>query len=207
MNILWILLAKGGGVMIIILIASILALTIIIERAIYLFQYSKSSVPFLLVIKEKLRGIPSATRVEEAIQLCDNYSSPLSPLVKVVIKNRKDSREDIEKKVASESQKIIPRLERWLTSLSTIASISPLLGLLGTVIGMIRSFTVIARGDVASEALASGISQALYTTAFGLLVAIPCLVFYNFFSRKADQIINQMEIYSSELISYIKEQQ
>lgn len=195
---------KGGFVMIAILIASVFALMIIIERFIYFSQFRKRPTQFLMLIREKMKGEVSEQNTLEAFRICDDYKSPISVLIKSIIENRHYSKETIEKQIIADSQKIIPQLERWLIPLNTIASIAPLLGLLGTVIGMIRSFTVIARGDVASVALAGGISQALYTTASGLIVAIPCIIFYNFFAKKVANIVNEMEIYSQEFLNFIK---
>ena len=196
-------LAKGGIVMIAILSVSILALMIIIERLVYFSQFSRPD-RFLLLAKNVLNGKITEKRASQALSLCEEHKSPLALLIKTIIKHRHESKEFIEKQVIADSQKIIPKIERWLISLNTIASIAPLLGLLGTVIGMIKSFMVIAAGDVANVSLAVGISEALYTTAFGLIVAIPCIIFYNFFAKKVDLIVNEMEIYSQEFLNFIK---
>ena len=197
-------LAKGGIVMVAILIASIFALMIIIERLVYFSQFRRRPTQFLMLIKEKTKGRITEEQAQEAITICEGYKSPIAILLKTIIKNRHESKEFIEKQLLADSQKIIPQFERWLIPLNTVGSISPLLGLLGTVIGMIKSFMVIAKGDVASVSLAAGISEALYTTAFGLIVAIPCIIFYNFFSKKVDSIVNEMEIYSGEFLNFIK---
>ena len=197
-------LAKGGVVMIAILLASLVALMIIIERLVYFSQFRRQPTQFLLLVREKMKGSVSNKRALEAIKICEDYKSPLALLIKSVIEYREESKEFIEKQLTAEAQKIIPQFEKWLIPLNTIGVIAPLMGLLGTVIGMIKSFMVIAKGDVASASLASGISEALYTTAFGLIVAIPCIVFYNFFSKKVDAIVNEMQIYSQEFLNFIK---
>ncbi len=196
-------LAKGGVVMIAILVVSIFALMIIIERLVYFSQF-RSPDQFLLLAKNTMSGKVTQKRALEAITVCEKQKSPLAILIKTIIRHRNESKEFIEKQVVVDSQKIIPKIEKWLIPLNTVGSIAPLLGLLGTVIGMIKSFMVIAKGDIANISLAVGISEALYTTAFGLIVAIPCIVFYNFFSKKADLIVNEMEIYSQEFLNFIK---
>lgn len=197
-------LAKGGVVMIAILLASVFALMIIVERIVYFSQFRRQPTQFLLLVKEKMKGSVSHKRAIEAIKICEDHKSPVGMLIKSIIEHRRESKEFIEKQLIADSQKIIPKFERWLIPLNTISTIAPLLGLLGTVIGMIKSFMVIAKGDVASVSLAAGISEALYTTAFGLIVAIPCIIFYNFFSKKIDSIVNEMEIYSQEFLNFVK---
>jgi len=102
----------------------------------------------------------------------------------------------------------IPVLERNLSTLSTIGNITPLLGLLGTVFGMVKAFNVIAIMGVGKpEALAGGISEALLTTAFGLSIAIPTIVVYNYLSHRVDKLIREMEVNCVDLIDLLSYQE
>lgn len=197
-------LTKGGVIMLAILLASIIALMIIIERLVYFSQLRRQPEQLLLMVKEKMKPPISAKKAKEAIKICEQHKTPIAILIKSIIEYRQESKSFIEKQIIADSQKIIPQFEKWLIPLNTIGSVAPLLGLLGTVIGMIKSFMVIAGGNVASASLAGGISEALYTTAFGLIVAIPCIIFYNFFSKKVDSIVNEMEVYSQEFLNFLK---
>ena len=194
----------GGAVMIVIFIASIFALMIIIERVVFYLQFRKNPQRFVTAVMDKLGDASVSSNINDAIKYSQDVRGPVANLYEMILTNRGRSKADLESMVEVEAQKFTPVLERWLSALYTIGSISPLLGLLGTVIGMIKSFFVIAKGSVASADLAAGISQALYTTAFGLIVAIPCIIFYNFFSRKVNQFLSEIEIYTMELINHLK---
>ena len=120
--------------------------------------------------------------------------SALGQILSAGLMHRDESRERIKECIEERGREVVHDLERFLNTLGTIASISPLLGLLGTVIGMISVFTAITTHGVGNPAvLASGISQAMITTAAGLTVAIFSLVFYRFFRRKVDSIVVVME--------------
>jgi len=194
------LLIKGGVFMMLIFIASVVSMAIILERLIYLYRKGGKINSFIMKIKHLIGQGDSHEKIDEGFLLCDSISSPIAPIIRVILKNINRERDDIEKLAQAEAQKQIPQLEARLTALNTISSVSPLLGLLGTVTGMIKSFNVIAQGRVADAALAGGISEALLTTAFGLIVAIPCIIMYNYFARKVEEIVNDMEVYSLEII-------
>ena len=115
-------------------------------------------------------------------------------MLKKAVLESKDGRETMEKALEEAALYEMPRLERHLPILAAIASLSTLTGFTGTVIGMIRAFQDIAQqGNSSPEIVASGISQALITTATGLLIAIPTLLFYHYFSYRVDAITNQIE--------------
>lgn len=195
------ILTKGGPFMYLILVASIVGLAIIIERFIIFAKSGKNNTGFILKIKEMvLTG-----RYTEALAVCDAVKLPVSTVVKSILVNRNKNREDLEKLVQAEAQREIPYLENRLTALNTIATIAPLLGLLGTVSGMIKAFGVLAKGNIADAALAGHISEALLTTAAGLLVAIPCIIAYNYFEKRLETLVNEMEIHSTELIDSVKQ--
>ncbi|HIF18767.1 MAG TPA: MotA/TolQ/ExbB proton channel family protein [Cycloclasticus sp.] len=121
-------------------------------------------------------------------------SSPLGRVLAVGILNRSHGREIMKESIEETGRQVVHELEKYLNSLATIASITPLLGLLGTVIGMIKVFAAIMAHGVGDPAvLAGGISQALITTASGLTVAIPTLMFYRFFRGRVDELVIKME--------------
>ena len=127
--------------------------------------------------------------------------SPLGRILAAGLVNRKHSREVMKESIEEVGRHVAHNLTRFLNTLGTIASISPLLGLLGTVIGMIKVFAVITAHGVGDPGiLAEGISEALVTTAAGLSVAIPTLMFHRFFSGKVDELVLAMEIESLKMI-------
>jgi len=121
-------------------------------------------------------------------------SSPLGEILAAGLVNHSHGRETMKESIQDAGRQAMIKLEKYLNTLGTIAQITPLLGLLGTVIGMIRVFTVITvQGTGDSSALAHGISEALITTATGLIIAIPALIFHRFFERKVDELVAEME--------------
>ena len=178
------------------LISSILALTIIVDRFIY-FTRIKSQDNSLA---PKLVSLVKDKEIKAAIALCETSKSPLSNIIMSGLKNLNMPKESMQ----SASNKELPRLERFISALSTISTIAPLLGLLGTILGMIQSFAVISViGSGKPTALASGIANALLTTAAGLIIAIPTVVFYNYFVNTINSRILFMENLSNEISDYI----
>ena len=126
---------------------------------------------------------------------------PLGQIFAAGLGNARHGRGIMKEAMEEEANVVMHELERYLTTLGTIASISPLLGLLGTVVGMIKAFTVLmAEGAGNANNLAGGISTALITTAGGLTVAIPALMFYRYFLRRIDDLIITMEQEASKLL-------
>jgi biopolymer transport protein ExbB len=192
---------RGGVLMLPILLCSVLALGIVIER---LFNLRKKRV----VREDVMEGVESMLRenqLSEAGMLCRRNSSSMSRILLVALLNHKKDRAEIKELIEDAGRQEIPNLERYLNLLGTIAGIAPLLGLLGTVAGMIRVFDVISAAGVGHpNALAGGISEALITTAAGLTVAIPALVFHSYFVNKADGLVLEMEKHSMRLLSILK---
>lgn len=121
-------------------------------------------------------------------------SSPLGRVLAAGLMNRHYSREVMKESIEEAGRHVVLELERYLNTLGTIASISPLLGLLGTVLGMIKIFTAISAVGVGSPTeMAGGLSEALITTVAGLIVAIPSLMFYRHFQRRVDELVSTME--------------
>jgi biopolymer transport protein ExbB len=192
------MIVKGGVVLWIIMALSVVGAAIIIERLLYFKRIS--------VDEEKLFARIKASVVkghyEEALSICDNNLSPLSALIKVGIEHRSYP-ETVQKEVLKDaSSQEIPQLERNVSALGTIAHIAPLLGLLGTVTGTMKAFGVLGRfGAVADPSiLAKGVSEALITTAAGIIVAVPAVIFYNLLVNKVNLILIKMENQVNTLI-------
>ncbi|MFH1540535.1 MAG: MotA/TolQ/ExbB proton channel family protein [Elusimicrobiota bacterium] len=187
---MWDWLVKGGPVMIPIVGFSIVVCALIVERFVYFHKIQHNTEEFI----EKITELLEQGKINEAQQLCESVSSPLARILNTGIftlqKNPQLIRERIHEVVLDE----MPKLEKYLSLISTIATIEPMLGLLGTVTGMIRCFTVIAlKGTGDPQSLAGGISEALITTEAGLIVAIPILYLHNVLSDKVEHIVSSME--------------
>jgi biopolymer transport protein ExbB len=192
---------KGGVVMVPLLLCSVISLSIIVERCLSLRRNRILKYEVLQRIEELLRD----RKIPEASTLCKRYPSSMTRILLAAILNHDKSRQEIKEIIEDAGRQEVPVLERYLTILGTIASISVLLGLLGTVMGMIRTFNAIAAlGYGHPEALASGISEALVATATGLTIAIPTLVLYNFFMNKVDSLVIEMEKNSLRMLSILK---
>ena len=181
------------------LIASIIALALIIER-LYSLRRPKILPPGLLqsVLAVQRRGgydAKSLHQLEEA--------SPLGSVLAAGIRNQNASREIMREAIEESGRMVYHQLERYLTTLGTIASIAPLLGLLGTLVGMIDIFGSQTPGTGNPQQLAYGISVALYNTAFGLLIAIPALIFWRHFRALVDGYVVDMEQQAVKLVEVI----
>ena len=193
-------LRSGGPIMIPLGICSVLALAVILERF-WNLRDDKILPPSEV---EHLRGLIDNGEFERAEEYAGSRPGPLNAVLLPALQSRRESREFIRQVVHDAGRQEIPRLERYLGVLGTIASISPLLGLLGTVLGMIQVFAVVSQQGVGqADALAGGISQAMITTATGLAIAIPSLAAYNYYVGTAEGIILEMERLVLELIKLI----
>jgi biopolymer transport protein ExbB len=132
-----------------------------------------------------------------------NDSSPLGRVFATALKNSNNSREVMKESIEESGRAVTHELDRFLTSLGTIASMAPLLGLLGTVIGMIEIFGAQTGGGTNPGQLAHGISIALYNTAFGLIVAIPAMIAYRFFRGKVESLVVDMEQQAIKLVEIV----
>ncbi len=191
----------GGWLMVPILLCSTLAVAIVIERF-WTLRRSK-------VLPEGLSGMVEdwAARHELDGRHLEQLrrESPLGRIYAAALDNRNRSREVIKEAVEDTGRHVVHDLERFLNTLGTIAGISPLLGLLGTVVGMIKVFSAIMISGVGdANVLAGGISQALITTAAGLTVAIPSYFFYRFFRGMVAEYVISMEEKAISLIDVIE---
>lgn len=195
------LFVKGGIVMYPLLLCSILAVYIIVDRIRNLRQATINSRELLTKAKTLLlQGNETALRL-----LLDETPGPVSRVLLTGYELRSLPREEIVEGVKETAITEIQRMNRFLPTLSTIVSVSTLLGLLGTILGLIQIFNVISGGGIGdAEALAAGIAQALITTAFGLMIAIPALIFHNYLAEKVDLLAADMEKSLHELVNFIK---
>jgi len=181
------------------ILASIVALGLIAERLMFL-RSSKIAPPNLLaeVVKElKQRG------ASEAMIVKLNEHSPLGRIFAAGVKNMKSQSAIMKEAIEEAGRASTHELERFLTTLGTIASISPLLGLFGTVVGMIEIFGSQNAAGNSPAILAHGISIALYNTAFGLIVAVPSMIFYRHFRAKVDSLTIEMEQQAIKLVETV----
>jgi biopolymer transport protein ExbB len=187
----------GGWTMPFIVVGSIIALAIVIERTLAL-KPERIAPPHLLagVWQQLKAGEFDASRLKQLRQ-----GSPLGAILAAGLANRGQGRDVMKESIQEAAGHVVHDLERYLNTLGTIAAVTPLLGLLGTVVGMIRVFTEITiQGTGNANALAGGISEALITTAAGLAVAIPALVMHRFFTGKIDTIVVGLEQESIKLV-------
>lgn len=179
--------------------ASIVAVALIIERL--LFLRDKNIIPAGLldeVVKElEQKGVSTSM----LSRLTEN--SPLGKVFAAGLKNIKSTPEVMKESIEEAGRVVSHDLERFLTTLGTIASISPLLGLFGTVVGMIEIFGAQNAGGSNPAELAHGISVALYNTAFGLIVAVPSMIFYRHFRAKVDSLVIELEQQAVKLVEIV----
>ncbi|MCD6397432.1 MAG: MotA/TolQ/ExbB proton channel family protein [Spirochaetaceae bacterium] len=199
---MFILISKGGPIMVLILLLSIIAGVIIIERLLFFRRIKMDEDKFI----DRLKSAIQKGHYDEAVDICDNYSTPLANLMKVGIEHRNYGKAEIKESILAAANLEVPQLERYLTSLGTIAHISPLLGLLGTVTGNIKAFGVLGQfGSVADPSLlATGISEALLTTAAGIIVSIPAVAFHNYLVGKANYTITNLENRVNDMVLFFK---
>jgi biopolymer transport protein ExbB len=193
-------LLSGGWLMLPIVICSVLSLAISLERAITL--RSKNVSPDDLVASVWLWIESDQMTTERMLEI--KQGSPLGSILIAGLNSASLSRERMQESIQEIAATVVHDLEKNLTALGTIAAITPLLGLLGTVIGMIKVFTAIMiEGSGNTGVLAGGISEALITTAAGMCVAIPTLIFHRYFHRKVDSLVIEMEQQAVRLVDNI----
>ncbi len=182
---------KGGPIVYPIIAIFIISLFIIVERGIFLFRKKIDADSFI----KKINVFVEKDNWNACVKLCSDFKNkPVASLIFTGINNRERSREELESLIQEKILKEMPSLERFLSTLGMLASIAPLLGLLGTVTGMINTFHVITYfGTGDPKMMSGGISEALVTTMLGLAVAIPVMLGHNMLVRMVENIISQME--------------
>ena len=185
----------------IVLLTLILGLALCIERIIYLHAAGSTS------NEELLTSVEAALKnggVEKAKEICRNTSGPIASIFYQGLERSNKGMEAVEKSIVSYGSVQMGLLERGTTWISLFIALAPMLGFMGTVIGMIGAFDAIeAAGDISPSLVAGGIKVALLTTVFGLIVAIILQVFYNYIISKIDDIVNKMEDASISLVDIL----
>lgn len=195
------LVKAGGWLMLPIVLCSIAATAIIAER--FWTLRRRQIVPSRLVLE--VWRLARAGSLDEAKVTELREGSPLGRVLAAGLIHRDADREIMKESIQDEGRQVVYELERYLNSLGTIASITPLLGLLGTVIGMIKVFSVITTEGIGDPGvLAGGISEALITTAAGISVAIPTLMFYRYFRRRVDGLVVTMEEEATKMVEALQ---
>ncbi len=188
---------RGGIMMYPLALSSFLAFAIIIERFITL-RRNKVIIPEIINVIEHFKSLKD---VELARNICSKFIGPLPNLVRVGLDNSDLERVEIKELIEDQGRQEVRQLEKGLGILETIAVVSPLLGLLGTVLGMIQVFNVIKEQGIGqAAALSGGISEALITTVTGLFIGIPVLILYNYFTKRAENFVLDIEKQSNYLI-------
>ena len=194
---MWAIAVKGGVVMIPLGLLSIMGVAVAIEKLINLRQS--------WVIQRDIVGciesVRSMSDIPMAIKLCQRYDRPFANIIRAGLEEAASGPLEIRQALEDAGHRELKRLEKYLVVLETVAGASPLLGLLGTVLGMIKVFSVISIAGVGQAGLLSGgIAEALITTAFGLSIGIPALIAYNFFDSRVDVLSVRIESYAHALL-------
>ena len=200
---LWKKLAAGGPVMIPLAIVAILALALIAERFVFLSRQGGNTVK----VAEDILKACHAGDFQKAEQIAVENPSVISRSLLACLSHRLDGTTAMEDSIAESVLHELPKVERFLSSIGILAGVAPLLGLLGTVTGMITTFNTITMfGSGQPRLMAGGISEALLTTAAGLTIAIPVLLVHSFLSSRADKLIADTERFAATLLNLLREQ-
>jgi len=186
-----------------ILAASATAIAVFIERLLFYHRAQINSTEFL----NGVRNVLKRDNIVEAIAICDATPGPVARLVKIAVLNRDKGREGIRAALEDAGFLEVPRLEAKLNLLATIAQIAPLIGLLGTVLGMIDVFRSIEQLGLQAHVglLSTGVWKALICSASGLALAIPCYAGYNFLVSRVNSIVLDMEQVSTDILNIVAE--
>ena len=197
------LLASGGPMIWVILLAGAVGIVVFIERYLHYHRAQINSTEFL----NGVRTVLKRDNVVDALSICDATPGAVARLVKTAILNRDNGRERVREAIEESGLTEVPRLEEKLSLLATIAQLSPLLGLLGTVLGFIQVFMKLqAAGPYAHAGLLSGgVWQALICAAAGLAVAIPTHAGYNYLVNRVNSIVLDMERAGTEIVNIVIE--
>ena len=203
---MWEIMQKGGPITWPILLCSVIAFAIVIERLMKLRQEQIDTKAFMEQISRSLKR----NKIMEALDLCERTGGPIAGILRAGILKHDRPRHEIREAIEDASIHEVPRLERNLPVLATVGHVAPLLGLLGTVTGLVQAFQVIeskatALNPVNPGDLAGGIWEALLTTVFGLCVAIPTYVAYNYLVSRVDGFVLDMERSATDLLNILGE--
>jgi biopolymer transport protein ExbB len=201
MQAIWEFLVKGGPTMIPLGICSVVGLAVALEKFFFL-QRKRILVPEVVAVVQNLR---QEEDVALTTSICSKYDSAFPNIIRVALENRHFNREELKELITDRGRQEVRSLERGLGVLETVAGIAPLLGLLGTVLGILDVFNVISSVGVGqAQSLAGGIAEALITTIVGLCIGIPALVAYNYFTHRAENLILDIEEFTTEMMLKIR---
>jgi biopolymer transport protein ExbB/TolQ len=198
----WQMLMKGGATVVFLMGISVVSWWIVIDRLITFARINVKAVSFM----DRIKRLVEAEDDDAIITTCQSTPGPVSAVVLVGIKNKKNDREKIESAMQRTINNESARMQSLLGILGTIGNITPFIGLFGTVIGIIKAFhdlSLSAGGG--PTVVASGIAEALVATAMGIFVAVPAVIFYNFFVRKVDSIETEAVTAGSEMLDLLEE--
>ena len=193
------LLMAGGPVLWVILVCGAAALCVFVERGFHLHRARIRTDDLLAGILNILKG----GNAEEAVAICDETPGPVARIVRTAIQHRREGRPNLEAAMHDAGLVEIARLEARIGILATIAQIAPLLGLLGTILGMMTLLDSLQGSNWQSAAITAGVRQALVTAAAGLVVAIPCYAAFNLVVAKIERLVVDMERASLEIVSFL----
>ena len=195
------LIDDGGPIMWVILAGSLIAVFVFLKKV---FQFHREEIN----VRELLRGLFNVLKRDgfvEAITLCDNTPGPAARLLGAAIPAYERGDEDIRQAIDDAALEEMPKLERHINLLGTIGFVMPLIGFLGTVLGMMRAFQVAANAEALSaERISEAVNMALITTASALVVAIPCYIAYNYLVARVNSITLDMEKASLEIMNFFE---
>lgn len=193
---------RGGPLMYPILICSVIGWAIFMERIFAFIKVRRNLIPLQAAVKVFLQE----DKAKEAVDLCAQRKSPLAKILLVVLKNRGCQRSYLKALAEEVGEREAVALQRYLGLLGTIANITPLLGLLGTVLGMIKAFNVMATEGMGTPAtLGGGISEALITTAAGLTVAVPMILLHRYLSSRSERLVLELEEATMQIVDLVEE--
>jgi biopolymer transport protein ExbB len=196
-------LVKGGPVFIILVLASIYSLATIVERLIAFIKMNRHLQMFNLKFKEKLTN----SGFDEAMELCRKDNTPVSDIFLAALEKKGKSKEVIEEAMSRQGTKLSLFLEKKLIILASAGSVTPFIGLFGTVLGIINAFKSISMAESFTPSLVTnGIAEALINTAAGLFVAIPAVIAYNFFHNRIKLMLEEIEYFSYEIVDLLKKE-
>ena len=197
----WELLRQGGPMVWVLLLVSAFGITAFLERLLYYHRAQINASEFMAGVRTVLKN----DNVVEAVAICDATPGPVARMAKLGILNREQTHDRLKELLDDHSRAEVPRLEKRLNMLGTIAQIAPLLGLLGTVLGFIQIFQgVWLKGNwVLANDLAGGIWQGLVCMALGLAIAIPCTIAFNYLVGRKDDIALDIEKSNAELLNIL----
>lgn len=198
---IWHFFSKGGIMMIPLMLTSIIGLTFFIERALFLRRKRIIHSDILGFIND----IVKSEDINRTLDKLNPFTGPFLNIIRVALENCQQPKDECKEAIEDQGRQEVRTLERGLVVLETVAGIAPLMGLLGTVLGMIKVFRVISeQGLGQTQSLSAGISEALLTTVVGLFIAIPALVAYNYFTHKVEDLVLEIEKHSGNLLKKIQ---